>query len=64
MIEYLYAYVVIESPVGLPNKASFVKFGSSGTLFSNLKKSPLFYLRACPAKRFGEAWVSVVNSFR
>ena len=43
-IEYLYASVAIESPVGLPNKASFVKFESSGTLISNLKKSPLFYL--------------------
>ena len=31
-------------PVGLPNKASFVKFESSATLISNLKKSPLFYL--------------------
>ena len=59
-IEYLYASVAIESPVGLPNKASFVKFESSGTLISNLKKSPLFYLCACPAKRFGEAWGSVV----
>ena len=44
MLEYLYTSVAIESPVGLPNKASFVKFGSSGTLISNLKKSPLFYL--------------------
>ena len=44
MPEYLYASVAIESPVGLPNKASFVKFESSGTLISNLKKSPLFYL--------------------
>ena len=33
-----------KSPVGLPNKASFFKFESSGTLISNLKKSPLFYL--------------------
>ena len=40
----LYASVAIESPVGLPNKASFVKFESSGTLISNLKKSPLFHL--------------------
>ena len=54
MFEYLYASVAIstlggsasggKSPVGLPNKASFVKFESSGTLISNLKKSPLFYL--------------------
>ena len=44
MLEYLYASVAFESPVGLPNKASFVKFESSGTLISNLKKSPLFYL--------------------
>ena len=68
-IEYLHASAAIstlggsaggKSPVGLSNKACFVKFESSGTLISNLKKSPLFYLRACPAKRFGEAWVSVV----
>ena len=53
-IEYLHAYAAIstlggsasggKSPVGLPNKAGFVKFESSGTLISNLKKSPLFYL--------------------
>ena len=51
MLEYLYASVAIESPVGLPNKASFVKFESSGTLILNLKKSPLFYLSSVPALR-------------
>ena len=49
-IEYLCKFAVIstlggsasggKSPVGLHNKASFVKFGSSETLFSNLTKSP------------------------
>ena len=43
MLEYLHASVAIESPVGLPNKASFVKFESSGTLISNLTKSPLVF---------------------
>ena len=43
MLEYLYASVAIESPVGLPNQASFVKFGPAAA-GSNLKKSPLFYL--------------------
>ena len=49
MLEYLYTSVAIESPVGLPNKASFVKFESSGTLISNLKKisSFLSFLRVC-----------------
>ena len=50
-IEYLHASAAIstlggsasggKSPVWLHNKASFVKFGSSGTLISNLTKSPL-----------------------
>ena len=58
-IEYLHASAVIstmggsasggKSPVGLPNKASFVKFESSGTLISNLEKSPLFYLSSMSA---------------
>ena len=43
-IEYLHASAAIKSPVGLPDKAGFVKFESSATLISNLKKSPLFYL--------------------
>ena len=43
MLEYLYASVANESSVGLPNEASFVKFKSSGTLISNLKKSPLVF---------------------
>ena len=43
-IEYLHASVAIESPVGLPNKASLVKFESSGMLISNLKKSPLIFM--------------------
>ena len=50
MLEYLYASVAIESPVGLPNKASFVKFGSSGTLISNLKKSPLVLSPCLPCE--------------
>jgi len=60
-IEYLCKFAVIstlggsasggKSPVGLHNKASFVKFGSSETLFSNLTKSPLFYLSSVPALR-------------
>jgi len=37
MIEYLHAFAAIESLVGLPNKASFVKFESSATLILNLK---------------------------
>jgi len=47
MLEYLYASVAIESPVGLPNKASFVKFESSGTLISNLKNLLLFIFPPC-----------------
>jgi len=46
-IEYLYASVAIESPGGLPNKASFVKLESSGKLISNLTKSPLFIFPPC-----------------
>jgi len=47
MLEYLYASVAIKSPVGLPNKASFVKFGSSGTLISNLKNLLFFIFPPC-----------------
>ena len=41
-IEYLYTSAAIKSPVWLHNKARFGKFGRSGTLISNLTKSPLF----------------------
>ena len=41
MIEYLNTSAAITSPVWLHNKASFVKFGRSGTLISNLTKPPL-----------------------
>jgi len=47
MLEYLHAFVAIESPVGLPNKASFVKFESSGTLISNLKNLLFFIFPPC-----------------
>ena len=40
-IEYLHTFA-IKSPVWLHNKASFVKFESSGTLISNLKKISSF----------------------
>ena len=44
MIEDLHiTSAAIKSPVRLHNKASFVKFGSSGTLISNLTKSPLVF---------------------
>ena len=44
MIEDLHiTSAAIKSPVWLHNKASFLKFGSSGTLISNLKKAPLVF---------------------
>jgi len=53
MIEDLHiTSAAIKSPVRLHNKASFVKFGSSGTLISNLTKSPLVFLpEADPLRR-------------
>ena len=45
-IEYLHTFA-IKSPVGLPKKASFVKFESSGTLISNLKNLLFFIFPPC-----------------
>ena len=44
-IEYLYASVAIESPVGLPNKASFVKFGPACGIKFDKISSFLSFLR-------------------
>jgi len=43
-IEYLYASVAIESPVGLSNKASFVKFESNGNANLKFEKSLLIFM--------------------
>ena len=49
MIKYLHTSAAIKSPVGLPNKTSFVKSEISAPLISDLTKPPLFF--SVPALR-------------